>query len=579
VKIQSPRARHERVSTRVAVAACSFALFACSDPSQSPSRAPSTHHQGADASAELDGSADGSAARKDGGHNGSHDTPESGAAAPDQLVIFDFTGVVDAISPLTDALPFPASVGDELRGVYAFNPSKARAPGSGLVGSYQFDNVAGEFELHLDVGDVGVVSALLDASLVQSTISVGDDVESTNGGLTDSYDLEVMQATAPGFFGQAIDFTLRLASNKDLGVVRGTSLPLDPPDVSRFDDASFIMHVAGAEVRGHATGVTRSTSTVNAGVCGDGILNFGEECDDFNDRDGDGCDSCRFSCIAGNPDRGCDTGDACNGPATCLAATHTCVAGPERANFTRCDEGRVCWEGVCASVDAEPSRFATFTFKAYVSEIEAPVITVPPPGILFADSINGSFTLDVTAAPAAKSSTKSEFKYVNEPGAFALYATVGPLHLQASKLDASPAGSTVRVTPDGYDVTAGQLVAIGSPVAPATLAITLTDPQAALSPSSPLALASTQFAGGTAVLTYGGLVLHANVSSIKRTAGGTAPSPAPAGGNDGGTGPLPPLDGGNIVISKDGGNVVIGKDAGTPPMPPPDSGSGTTSTP
>ncbi|HVW25002.1 MAG TPA: DUF4215 domain-containing protein [Polyangiaceae bacterium] len=577
MKIQSPRARHERRSTRVAIAiaVCSFPILACSDPGESHPRGPKPHHGAeVDATAGGDATADGSAAKpKDGGAvDGSTGTPEAGAGGPNELVIFDFTGAVDAVSPVTDALPFPVSVGDRLRGVYAFNPSAATVTPSGGVATYGFQNIAGQFELHLDVGDVGVVSAGLDPSLVQSTISVGDDVESTNGGAMDSYEIDVEQATAAGFFGQAIDFTLRLASTQDLGAVRGTSLPLDPPDISRFDDTSFVMHLAGAEVRGHADAVTRSTSTVGAGVCGDGVLNYGEECDDFNDRDGDGCDSCRFSCVSGDPKRACDTGDACNGPATCLDSTHTCVAGPEKPNLTHCDDDRVCWQGVCQKVDADASRFATFTFKAYVDQIDAPVITVPPPGILYADSINGAFTLDVTAAAAAESTAKSEFDYVNEPGTFAFYATVGPLSLQASKIDANTAGANVHIRTDEYDVTAAQLVAVGSPVGPATLALAMTSPKAALSPSSPLTLASTQFAGGTAVLTYGGLVLHANVSSIQRTAGGTAPQPVAARMNDdGGAGPLPP----------DGGKVVGVNDGGAAPMPAIDGGKsgGITSTP
>jgi hypothetical protein len=183
----------------------------------------------------------------------------------------------------------------------------------------------------------------------------------------------------------------------------------------------------------------------------------------------------------------------------------------------------------------------------------------------------------VSAAPATASTTKSEFDYVNEPGGFALYATVGPLHLQASKLDASMAASNVRIRTGDYDVNGGQLVAIGSPVAPATLSIALTDPEAALSPSSPLALASTQFSGGTVVLTYGGLVLHANLSSLKRTSGGTASAPAPDGGSDGGSSPVPPIDGGNVVHPgppKDGGIIPLpvhdgGKDTGAGVMTTP----------
>jgi cysteine-rich repeat protein len=572
VKINSPRARRD-VSSRVAIAiaACWFPFLACSGTSPSHAKP----HQGAesDAAADDGGTADGAPApRMDGGaESGSASTPDTGTSRPDQLVIFDLTGVVDSVSPITDTLPFPVAVGDPLRGVYAFNPSTATVATSDGVGSYGFDNVSGQFELHLDVGDLGVVSTKLDPSLMQSTISVGDDVQSPDGGLTDSYDIEVKQATASGFFGQAIDFSLRLAATKDLGTVRSMSLPLEPPDVSRFDDASFTMHLAGAEVRGHATAVTRSTSTVSEGVCGDGILNYGEECDDFNDRDGDGCDSCRFSCIAGDPDRACDTGDACNAPATCLASAHTCVPGPERPNFTVCSKGRACWEGVCQNVDAEPSRFATFTFKAYVDQIEATSITVPPPDILYADTINGAFTVDVTAPAATESKTKREFDYAIESGGFAFYATVGPLHLVASKGDANATGGSMTIRSGEYDVAVGQLVAVGSPVAPATIAITVASPDATLSLSSPLTLASTPFAGGKVVLTYGGLVLHANLSSIRRAAGGTAPSPVPDGGNGNDAGPPPSLDSGIII------GPGPSKDAGTGlPMPASDAGIATT---
>jgi hypothetical protein len=185
------------------------------------------------------------------------------------------------------------------------------------------------------------------------------------------------------------------------------------------------------------------------------------------------------------------------------------------------------------------------------------VITVPPPGIPYADSINGAFTIDVTEPPATESTTESEFDYVNEPGGFAFYATVGPLHLLATKGDAKTAGSSVRIRPGEYDVTVGQLVAIGSPVAPVTIGITVPTPETALPLSSPLTLASTQFVGGTVVLTYGDLVLHANLSSIERTAGGSAPPKAPDAGTDASVGPLPPGDGGNVVTPMTSKDAIL----------------------
>jgi len=56
--------------------------------------------------------------------------------------------------------------------------------------------------------------------------------------------------------------------------------------------------------------------------CGDGTVDPGEQCDDGNMVEGDGCDSdCSWSCSA---DDECDDGDVCNGTETCDIASHTC---------------------------------------------------------------------------------------------------------------------------------------------------------------------------------------------------------------------------------------------------------------
>jgi cysteine-rich repeat protein len=88
--------------------------------------------------------------------------------------------------------------------------------------------------------------------------------------------------------------------------------------------------------------------------CGDGYKDptTGEECEDGNDTDGDGCAKCRFECKA---DMDCDDGSACNGAETCdktmaAAGKQLCKAGTPPANGTACmTEGAAgtCMAGNC----------------------------------------------------------------------------------------------------------------------------------------------------------------------------------------------------------------------------------------
>ncbi|MBL8717669.1 MAG: DUF4215 domain-containing protein [Myxococcales bacterium] len=67
--------------------------------------------------------------------------------------------------------------------------------------------------------------------------------------------------------------------------------------------------------------------------CGNKIIDSGEDCDDGNTDDSDGCKTdCSFSCKA---DKDCDDGDLCSGVEKCDVATHKCVAG----TAVKCDAG------------------------------------------------------------------------------------------------------------------------------------------------------------------------------------------------------------------------------------------------
>lgn len=91
---------------------------------------------------------------------------------------------------------------------------------------------------------------------------------------------------------------------------------------------------------GGDTGVCRGDNCVRAG-CGNGVLDGGEECDDSNEVDGDGCDAdCTFTC---ETDEECDDSSVCSGTETCDTTTHTCVAG----EALECDDASDCTADSC----------------------------------------------------------------------------------------------------------------------------------------------------------------------------------------------------------------------------------------
>ena len=93
------------------------------------------------------------------------------------------------------------------------------------------------------------------------------------------------------------------------------------------------------------------TNACNNAVCGDGVVGGEEECDDGNDVLGDGCDDCRFTCDDASD---CDDADECNGAEACSAA-HVCTSG------TALEEGAACagGTGTCASGSCLPRSCAT----------------------------------------------------------------------------------------------------------------------------------------------------------------------------------------------------------------------------
>jgi cysteine-rich repeat protein len=301
--------------------------------------------------------------------------------------------------------PLPVAAGDPLTGVYRFDPaaqkSMNQAPNDVF---YTFDTSAGQFEMHVSLGGL-VVSTIPYGDGASAQIVIDDDFSPGTGFPTsDSYDVWVNWVTVPGLYDELMGTILHLGTAKNLSVISGTALPLDPPPLSAFEDNGFSLNAGSLQVTAHLTSFTKSTATEAHGTCGDGIVNPGEECDDYNTKDGDGCDSCRFSCLSSDPSRGCGAGDACNAAPLCYDKLHLCAAAVPKPSFTACGTNLVCWEGKCTTVTAPRSQFATYDFTATVD--------TPNNEVRAGDIVSGSFTLDL-AQPSSTSPTT--YDYSNTP--------------------------------------------------------------------------------------------------------------------------------------------------------------------
>ena len=141
---------------------------------------------------------------------------------------------------------------------------------------------------------------------------------------------------------------LRL-SRLGLVLLTGCSIVVDGELVNRGETADCDDAVDGTAC---GSGLICLDGECEPSICGDGFVDVedGEECDDENRVDDDGCDAdCTFSCVA---DVDCGEGVACGGSPSCDLETHACVVSDPPADGSACDlegEEGVCRAGECVS--------------------------------------------------------------------------------------------------------------------------------------------------------------------------------------------------------------------------------------
>jgi hypothetical protein len=183
--------------------------------------------------------------------SGSEASTPDGGGAPDNLVTFEFAGVVQQVTDPISSLSVAA--GDAIVGMYRFDPSQTGTSAPGTA-SYAFDNGPGHFEFRVNAGKISMASGPVDPIFdpnrsARSIISIEDDAPAgTGGSREDSYEVDVVQGSATDLYGQSTSASLRLYSTKNLDAVTTSALPLDPPNVARFENAGLILMIGGGEI-------------------------------------------------------------------------------------------------------------------------------------------------------------------------------------------------------------------------------------------------------------------------------------------------------------------------------------------
>jgi cysteine-rich repeat protein len=98
-----------------------------------------------------------------------------------------------------------------------------------------------------------------------------------------------------------------------------------------------------------ATSTDSGTMDATKAMCGDGVVEAPEQCDDGakNGTAGDPCTSdCNWVCSS-DGGTSCNNSDPCTGAATCTA-NHTCMTGTPPPDGTACGTGMICRNNACS---------------------------------------------------------------------------------------------------------------------------------------------------------------------------------------------------------------------------------------
>jgi len=303
----------------------------------------------------------------------------SGERAYVSSVAGGFNGVLYTIDTAADNLMGGVTIGVESRGV-AVHPDGSRV----YVANLHSDNVSvvdtstntvietiGPIERPWGLGILPDGSRVYAANDSASSVSVIDT--DTNNAIGN-----VPVGQSPNGIGVHPEGTFVYAANVNSG------------DLSVIDTATA--QVVGAIPVGDGIAVF-GQFVVNVPSCGDGILDFGEECDDGNDADGDCCSStCGFEQEGGEclSDGDACTVERCDGEGNCLSTPPDSCRVAEKSSLIIRDAGndstdRIVWKwskGAQTSQDefGDPTSAATHTLCLYDGSGGSPIATyqVPP---------------------------------------------------------------------------------------------------------------------------------------------------------------------------------------------------------
>jgi len=132
-----------------------------------------------------------------------------------------------------------------------------------------------------------------------------------------------------------------------MGVGCDGPVEVPDPDAGSGMDAGACAGRADGDACG-TDGVCMGGACV-AALCGNGVTDPSENCDDGNDAAFDGCESdCTFTC---SDDSECQDGEACNGLETCNPDSHFCERGAAPEPGSACSTVAVS-DGVCGLAEA-----------------------------------------------------------------------------------------------------------------------------------------------------------------------------------------------------------------------------------